>query len=164
MAKRLAAGAAGVGAAIGGIALWDYQTRSKMRKLRPWAAGDAAVHARNAVVSHWPASSCLPTYSLRELRSFDGRGSSGRTLFSAGGAVYDVSGSDLFQPDGPYGKQFSGRDATVALARMSLRPERSDRAAWDALTPKERQALSEWTEHFDQKYKRVGRLKEWSQR
>ena len=161
--RRIAAGTAGVGAALGSVALWDYQTRSKMRRLRPWDAGDAVVHARNVLVTQWPLSSCLPVFSLAELRSFDGRGSS-RTLFSAGGAVYDVSESELFRPDGPYGKQFSGRDATVALARMSLKPERSDRTAWDALDTKERQALSEWTDHFDQKYSRVGRLKEWLER
>ena len=145
--------------------MWDYQTRSKMRRLRSWEAGDAAVHARNALLTQWPLCSLLPVYSIRELRKFDGHPlrESSRTLFSAAGAVYDVSASDLFRPDGPYGKQFSGRDATVALARMSLKPERSDRVAWDSLTPKERQTVGEWTDHFDQKYKRVGRVKEWSE-
>ena len=122
----------GTGAGAGALLAWDYQTRSKMRRLRPYNPANAFTRARNRVLSSSPelCSLLLPTLSLAELGEFRG---GEHVYFAAAGVVYDVSGSALFAPGGAYGENWAGRDATVALATTSLDPSAVNSMAWTAL-------------------------------
>jgi membrane-associated progesterone receptor component len=79
----------------------------------------------------------------------------------AGGKVYDVSfgGSSFYGPGGPYAK-FSGRDASRALAKMSLDVKDLDNTDTSDLTDKEKKILSDWIKTFEEKkcYPVVGLL------
>ncbi|KAJ0394679.1 hypothetical protein P43SY_004162 [Pythium insidiosum] len=95
-----------------------------------------------------------------ELRRFNGVDNVRHTcLVALNGVIYDVTanGWDHYGPDGTY-SLFAGRDASVALARMSLDPEVLDDANLDELTEEERKTLADWSTRFQQKYSVVGKL------
>lgn len=79
---------------------------------------------------------------------------------SLGGTVYDVSygGKDMYGPDGPY-HSLAGKDATKALATMSLKPEDIDVMDYE-LTETQRKTLSDWEAKFInvKKYPVIGKL------
>jgi len=79
----------------------------------------------------------------------------------AGDLVYDVSfgGVTFYGPGGPYHK-FAGRDASRALATMSLDDENLDNTAIDDLTEKQQNTLNDWIKTFSERkgYPVVGRL------
>eukprot|EP00797_Seminavis_robusta_P010602 Sro178_g078060.2 (110) ;mRNA; f:21138-21467 len=96
--------------------------------------------------------------SLRDLESFNGKNGNG-TYFSAAGKIYDVSTSDMFAS--AYSR-WAGRDATVALAKMSLKPEDISRTdIWKSLDESDQKSLVSWLSYFDEKYYIRGRLKEY---
>ena len=144
-ARRVAAGAGLLSAGgAGGFLLWDYNTCHKMRKWQGWEPNGAAVRFHNLFLA--------PLWARRlpaaELASFDGRG--GRPLyFSAAGRVYDASASEAFRET--YGATWAGRDASVALALMSLEERDAGRLDWHCLRPEDRQALRDWRAYFDQR-------------
>ena len=94
-------------------------------------------------------------YSLWELARRNGT-IEPEIFFSAQGVVYDVTTADAFQPDGAYGENWAGRDATLALGIMSLDKKDVNRQDWDALTEKQQKTLSDWIAYFDVKYGRAG--------
>ena len=58
------------------------------------------------------------------------------------GIIYDATGSVPFKPEGQYGKSWAGKDATIALAIMSLDPMDANRQDWDSLNSKDGNSLS----------------------
>ncbi|GLE00653.1 hypothetical protein PINS_up009410 [Pythium insidiosum] len=95
-----------------------------------------------------------------ELRRFNGVDDERRTcLVALNGVIYDVTanGWDHYGPDGTY-SLFAGRDASVALARMSLDPEVLENTQLEELTEEERKTLADWATRFQQKYSVVGKL------
>ena len=97
--------------------------------------------------------------SLQDLQQFNGKGKSCKTYFSAAGKIYDVTPSEMFSST--Y-QQWAGRDATVALASMSLKASDIGRTdIWKQLSPADEKSLQSWTNYFDQKYYVKGHLKEW---
>lgn len=97
----------------------------------------------------------LPGMSLAELAMHNG--SSGTSYIGVGPYVFDVTSSELYKPEGNY-CLFAGHDATVALARMSLKPEDLDIEA--SLTQQEQKTLNEWAEFYKTKknYPIIARL------
>ena len=81
---------------------------------------------------------------------------------AAKGKVYDMSfgGVTFYGPGGPYSK-FAGRDASRALAKMSLDEADLDNPRIDDLTEKEIKILDDWVKKFEQAkgYPVVGKLK-----
>eukprot|EP00382_Lankesteria_abbotti_P004467 CAMPEP_0113846534 /NCGR_PEP_ID=MMETSP0372-20130328/1358_1 /TAXON_ID=340204 /ORGANISM="Lankesteria abbotti" /LENGTH=106 /DNA_ID=CAMNT_0000815683 /DNA_START=46 /DNA_END=366 /DNA_ORIENTATION=+ /assembly_acc=CAM_ASM_000359 len=101
--------------------------------------------------------------SLEQLGLCDGGASSGGLLYVAlKGTVYDVAkGREFYGPGKPY-NMFAGKDATVALAKMSLQEEDTNRADFEeVLSEGERKTLASWVTRFDNKYNVVGIVK-WS--
>jgi membrane-associated progesterone receptor component len=71
--------------------------------------------------------------------------------------VYDVTqGRDFYGPDGPYAN-FAGRDASRALALMSLKLEDCVNPSLADLTDEQEQTLNDWEKKFKSKYRIVGR-------
>ena len=159
-AAKAAAGVAG-GTAVFGFAA-DYATMSPFR--REWRVGDALLVGYNQLLRRTPAGSVLlQEFDLAELSVFSGRGGAS-TYLAAGGCVWDVSSSqDSFGDGGPY-QIFAGRDASVALAYMRI-DERDancvDQFATLRADPEAVESLESWRGYFDEKYRRVGILREW---
>ena len=145
--KRAAAGGITASAAGGGWVAYDYSTCHPMRKMM-WSVGGSVTRFRNLV----PAKTGI---TLAELSRFDGR--EGRPLyFSAGGNVYDASSSEMFRTAYP---QWAGKDATFALATMSLSPDAVNNTAnWHNLSKEETETLASWVHYFGEKYVIKGRL------
>ncbi|KAG2528422.1 hypothetical protein BBO99_00003258 [Phytophthora kernoviae] len=80
-------------------------------------------------------------------------------LVGVNGVLYDVTlnGSEFYGLDGMYG-QFAGRDASRALACMSLEAETLDDPTLDQITPEQRKTLDDWIKRFEGKYAVVGKL------
>lgn len=80
------------------------------------------------------------------------------------GQVYDVSSSENFDCAAMgYGQLWAGRDASYALATLSLKPEDVNRLDWsvDSLDETQLTALAGWAAHFAAKYPVVGELDEY---
>eukprot|EP00931_Biecheleriopsis_adriatica_P009503 TRINITY_DN11057_c0_g1_i2.p2 TRINITY_DN11057_c0_g1~~TRINITY_DN11057_c0_g1_i2.p2 ORF type:complete len:144 (+),score=43.03 TRINITY_DN11057_c0_g1_i2:48-479(+) len=82
------------------------------------------------------------------------------------GKVYDVSDSRNFEAGEGYGDLWAGRDATYALATLSLEKKDANRLDWEMSQFNEGQlkALAAWSTHFEKKYPVVGFLKEYEGR
>mmetsp|Transcript_15243 Transcript_15243/g.18490 ORF Transcript_15243/g.18490 Transcript_15243/m.18490 type:complete len:490 (-) Transcript_15243:3244-4713(-) len=94
-------------------------------------------------------------FTPQELREFDGR--DGKPVYvAAKGVVYDVD-PEFYGPDGPYGIM-AGRDATRALALVSLEQADIDNTSTDDLAWGDLNTLEEWIAKFEFKYNRVGYL------
>ena len=133
---------------------YDYNTMHGMRRMKGWSLKESLVRLRNM-------GSTTRSLSLWQLQQ-DGE-TNEQVLFSAGGNVYDVTGEDAFAPDGPYGQNWAGRDATMALGTMSLDPKDVNRQDWSSLGPEEKKTLSDWIRYFDEKYLRVANLREYTE-
>ena len=71
--------------------------------------------------------------------------------------VYDVtSARDFYGPEGPYAN-FAGRDASRALALMSLKIEDVENTDLSDLNEEQLNVLNDWERKFKSKYKIVGR-------
>eukprot|EP00425_Heterocapsa_triquetra_P034154 CAMPEP_0195099376 /NCGR_PEP_ID=MMETSP0448-20130528/58243_1 /TAXON_ID=66468 /ORGANISM="Heterocapsa triquestra, Strain CCMP 448" /LENGTH=170 /DNA_ID=CAMNT_0040134255 /DNA_START=31 /DNA_END=540 /DNA_ORIENTATION=+ len=79
------------------------------------------------------------------------------------GKVVDCSGSENIKPGESYGKIWAGKDATFALATLSLKPVDTNKLDFtlDQFTPEQKKALAGWYKHFTAKYKVIGSLKEY---
>eukprot|EP00300_Choanocystis_sp_HF-7_P042121 c888_g1_i1.p1 GENE.c888_g1_i1~~c888_g1_i1.p1 ORF type:complete len:115 (-),score=24.26 c888_g1_i1:157-474(-) len=96
-------------------------------------------------------------FTLAELKAYDGKDPSKPILVALNGGVFDVTtGRSFYGPGGGYGA-LAGRDASRALAKMSLAEEDLELPA-DDLTAEEQQTLSDWVARFETKYPRVGTL------
>ncbi len=95
--------------------------------------------------------------TLSELSAFDG-GSCERLIVSVEGVLYDITQRwDLYGPGKKY-NVFCGRDATFALATMSLEKADMNRFSFE-LDGEQEQTLREWVAKYKKSYPVVGRLK-----
>lgn len=108
------------------------------------------------------ASSAIPAelsgeLSAEELAEFCGTDPSKPLLVAVKGTIYDVSSAaNFYGPDGPYGA-FAGRDASRALAIMSVK-EADVSSSLEGLTEKQMETLEQWERKFQAKYPVAGRL------
>mmetsp|Transcript_20891 Transcript_20891/g.66092 ORF Transcript_20891/g.66092 Transcript_20891/m.66092 type:complete len:216 (-) Transcript_20891:20-667(-) len=110
-----------------------------------------------------PNASSNRVFTKAELAKHTGKG--GALMYIAlAGRVYDVSASPSFSAPGGYGDLWGGRDATVALAKMSLEPADAGRDDWEALEDKDWESARSWENHFAVKFPVVGVLDTWIQR
>lgn len=95
------------------------------------------------------------TFTLAQLKEYDGSNPTGPIYMGTAGTVFDVtSGESFYGPGGPYGV-FAGRDASRGLAKMDLKSTSSDVTD---LSPSEKQTLKEWFDKFSSKYPIVGKI------
>lgn len=84
-------------------------------------------------------------------------------LVCANGEIYDMSshssGRNFYGPGKTY-HLFAGRDATIALGKLSLNSEELDILNYDILDDTQRKTLAEWILRFRSKYSFCGRLKD----
>ena len=100
-------------------------------------------------------------WTVDEVFRMDGR--DGRPVFLvAKGEVFDVTrGSDFYGPEGGY-NIMAGRDASRALALVSLDMKDIDNNRLDDLTASDLMTLDEWRFKFHSKYTCMGTLAGWS--
>jgi predicted heme/steroid binding protein len=92
----------------------------------------------------------------QELSEFDGR--NGKIYLACGGVIFDVTESPSYQKSGSY-SMFAGKDASVALAKHSFKPEYLTMRPEEAnLTPSNQKAIDSWKEFYTEKYPIVGEL------
>jgi predicted heme/steroid binding protein len=92
-----------------------------------------------------------------ELGAATGEEEGARLWVSCCGRVYDVSqGRSFYGPGGAY-HIFAGHDASLNLARMSLKDGDLD-SDYSSLSASEQDTLNEWCDKFDSRYPVVGRL------
>eukprot|EP01134_Creolimax_fragrantissima_P000714 CFRG0714T1 len=94
-------------------------------------------------------------FSAEELRHFDGTDENSPVYVAIKGIVYDVSENrDAYKPGKGYAL-FAGRDASRALALMSLKVDDAT-ANLDGLEPKQMDVLDNWVSFYKKKYKVMG--------
>ena len=92
-----------------------------------------------------------------ELMRYTGRQHEKRIYLCCKNIVYDVtSAKDFYGPEGPYAN-FAGRDASRALALMSLKIEDVENTDLSDLNEEQLNVLNDWERKFKSKYKIVGR-------
>ena len=97
-------------------------------------------------------------FTLESLRPFDG--SDDKPIYvCALGTVFDTSSrDDFYGQDGGY-HMMAGRDASVALAKMSLdKKDVEEPVDYTTLDASEMEVLTDWVEKYKGKYPIVGRL------
>jgi len=132
---------------------WDYPVLGRLVR-------DDAIPPSDGIVSRDELA--LRDGSSREGVSLPEGYASLPIYICASGKVYDVSfgGVTFYGPGGPYGC-FAGKDASRALAKMSLDPADTDDTSVENLTEKERKVLADWIKTYERKgYPCVGRLEE----
>ncbi|CAN0009604.1 unnamed protein product [Scytosiphon promiscuus] len=104
-------------------------------------------------------------FSLEELRPFDGtsetpEGHAAPPIYvGVRGKVYDMSygGAAMYGPGKSY-NLFAGRDASVALAKMSFAPENLDNPDMSLLDEADMKVLKDWDEKMAKKYPVIGTI------
>ena len=92
-----------------------------------------------------------------ELMRYTGSQHEKRIYLCCKNIVYDVtSARDFYGPEGPYAN-FAGRDASRALALMSLKIEDVENTDLSDLDDEQLSVLNDWERKFKSKYKIVGR-------
>ena len=97
-----------------------------------------------------------------ELREYDGLSRADKKIFIA--IKYDIF--DVTENKGMYGEEgsykcFSGREATIAMAKNSLKPNEIDKDFHSTkLNEEEKEALESWYDFFKGKYSLVGKVVE----
>ena len=92
-----------------------------------------------------------------ELMRYTGSQHEKRIYLCCKNIVYDVtSARDFYGPEGPYAN-FAGRDASRALALMSLKIEDVENTDLSDLNGEQLNVLNDWERKFKSKYKIVGR-------
>lgn len=93
-----------------------------------------------------------------QLREFDGSGSDGKVYLAVGGVIFDVTNSPSYVKGGGY-SMFAGRDATVALAKMSFDKKLLEMTVEEAnLSEGHLKSVEGWVEFYTEKYPIVGDL------
>jgi len=100
-------------------------------------------------------------FDLDLLGLFNGK--TGPIFMGVCGKVVNVSSSENIKVGEGYGKLWAGKDATYALAVLSLKPEEANKLDFtlDQFTDEQRTALAGWYKHFTARYPVVGRLREY---
>ena len=148
----IASGSAIIGASA--LVAYDYFTMHPMRKFHGWTFEESAIRLGNEFAR--PSK----IFTMQDLAAFDGKDGS-PLYFSANGLVFDASPSEMFRE--AYGG-WAGKDATIALGKMSLAPEDANRTDWDCLSEDERKTLADWMRYFQEKYRVKGSLHEFDGR
>ena len=92
-----------------------------------------------------------------ELMRYTGSQHEKRIYLCCKNIVYDVTSAiDFYGPEGPYAN-FAGRDASRALALMSLKIEDVENTDLSDLNEEQLNVLNDWERKFKSKYKIVGR-------
>ena len=92
-----------------------------------------------------------------ELMRYTGSQHEKRIYLCCKNIVYDVtSARDFYGPEGPYAN-FAGRDASRALALMSLKIEDVENTDLSDLNEEQLNVLNDWERKFKSKYKIIGR-------
>ena len=95
-----------------------------------------------------------------ELMRYTGSQHEKRIYLCCKNIVYDVTSErDFYGPEGPYAN-FAGRDASRALALMSLKIEDVENTDLSDLNEEQLNVLNDWERKFKSKYKIVGRYQE----
>ncbi|KAL7616916.1 hypothetical protein Lser_V15G01781 [Lactuca serriola] len=94
-----------------------------------------------------------------ELKTYDGTDPKKPVLMAIKGQIYDVSSSRMFYGAGGTYGEWSGKDASRAIAKLSFEEEdlNSDLAG---LRKEELEALDDWEIMFRSKYVKVGSIKD----
>ncbi|EER19549.1 membrane-associated progesterone receptor component, putative [Perkinsus marinus ATCC 50983] len=105
-------------------------------------------------------------FSFAALQRFDGRNNADKKMYMGlKGKVYDVTKSRMLGVPGEhYAKIWAGKDCTVSMCLLSLKPEDANRTDWDEVQkekPQYRKALLSWVKHFHDKYPVVGYVEEY---
>ncbi|CDW88522.1 steroid membrane receptor 25- [Stylonychia lemnae] len=97
--------------------------------------------------------------SKEELRQFDGNGPTKQIYIACNELIFDVTGSDFYEPGGDYAK-FAGRDLTMAAANYSTDDKYLDMDySPEMLLPvNQEQNIQGFFINFCQKYRIVGKL------
>ena len=133
----------------------DDLTLSEVDTLGDWAR---KFEAKYPVVGHVVDVPEKRNYTVAELREYDGAHGRKGILFALRGKVYDVTkGWSFYGPNGGY-SMLGGRDASRALAKMSLDEKDVDDPRIDDLSAEENQTLDEWVEKLGKKYTLLGDL------
>jgi predicted heme/steroid binding protein len=157
--------AVGVTTATAFYVIYDYQTAHPMRKMQGYNYRYGMIRLYNAVLKQTlssSAASVLPlptTMTLAELAHFDGTNGN-PTYFASEGYIWDASASNAFADS--Y-SQFKGKDASMALAKMSMDAKDVNRTDWNSLSQQDINVLQSWTNYFEQKYYMTGRLQEYDE-
>ncbi|CAM9271822.1 unnamed protein product [Ascophyllum nodosum] len=107
----------------------------------------------------------LREFSLEDIRPFNGttEAAEGRAVppiyVAVRGKVYDMSygGGAMYGPGKSY-NLFAGRDASVALAKMSFAPEHLDNPDMSKLNEQDLEVLKDWADKMEEKYPVVGTI------
>ncbi len=133
----------------------DDLSLSELDALQGWVT---KFESKYRVVGHLVREPPKKDYTLAELREYDGTHGDKTVLFVMRGKVFDVTnGWSFYGPGGGYAI-LAGRDASRALAKMSLDVADVDDPHVDDLTAEENKTLDEWIEKLGKKYPVLGNL------
>lgn len=101
----------------------------------------------------------LRDFTLEQLRKFNGGTEEDKvpSYISLNMNVYDVSQSEFYVKESSY-YCFVGREASVAMAKLSFDEKDLCNMDMDNLTGLEKIHLQEWIDKFDSKYNKVGKV------
>ena len=151
--SRLTYLAGGIAGGTGLYIAYDYNTCHPMRKFTGYKLDGAWIRFYNTLQT---SNIIIPLKSMtiQDLATYNGQ--NGQPIyFACNGYIWDVTQSEMF--DNVYG-QWRGKDATVALAKMSMSPHDVNRTDWQNLSPEDRDSCQNWTRYFFEKYYIRGRL------
>ncbi|KAI0342385.1 progesterone binding protein [Trametopsis cervina] len=96
-------------------------------------------------------------FTLAQLTQFNGEDTSKPIYLAIKGTVFDVTHKrDTYGPGGSY-HLFSGKDASKALGKSSLKPEDAS-PDYSDLPEEEMKVLNDWHEFFLKRYNVVGKV------
>ncbi|GAA5896857.1 hypothetical protein JCM5296_002574 [Sporobolomyces johnsonii] len=124
-------------------------------------AADAAVKAADSLVSKPDQAQLDPPkdtpFTVDELKKYDGSDKDTPIYVAIKGRIYDVSAKrDMYGPGCGY-NVFTGKDASKALGKSSLKPEDAV-SDYSSLTAEELKVLDDWEKYFQKRYNIVGRV------
>ncbi|GAA5838778.1 hypothetical protein JCM5353_000187 [Sporobolomyces roseus] len=122
---------------------------------------DAAVKTVDTLTSKPDESQLDPPkdtpFTREELKKYDGKDEGTPIYVGIKGKIYDVSKKrDMYGPGCGY-HVFTGKDASKALGKSSLKPEDAD-SDYSSLTDEEKGVLDDWEKYFAKRYNIVGKV------
>ena len=94
--------------------------------------------------------------TTEQLAKYDGIKDS-KLFISLKGQIYNVTGSPFYEPGSGY-HAFTGRDASINLAKMSHDEQYNNKWGQIELDTEETQVLNDWVMRFEAKYPKVGKI------